>query len=270
MPANGLTPSGDALVKVVQDLRTETAEPSSVEDAVARIRVWRTALQTISAVAEAQVMAACWVMRRQSRDRAAFERLVDDRLRGVLSVDRAEAMAKTWDVARRQRSVRALAMDSPGDAVLFVRDFTEAIPGDIEELDEDDRQIAALLAAPPRTRRARLRDMIQRRREAEGSEPRNGPGSGRSSVPAGWAARAGNSTSSAEAAPAIPAANSPASMLSRLSGVEIELAGIATAVEAHRSAWPRSMREPFLRAIDRAQAMLDRCACVGGDDDGRG
>lgn len=243
-PSQGTpAPSDAALARVVQDLRGEVAEPASVEEAVARIRVWRSALQVISAVAEAQVMAACWVMRRQSRDREAFGRLVDDRLRGVLSLDRALAMAKTWEVARRQRALRSLAMSDPGDAILFVRDFAEAVPRDLDELDEDDQQVAALLAAPPRVRRARLREMIQGRLELAGGAPR---------------------TSSPAPAPG-PAGPGPASLVARVKELEGALADLAR--DAARVHWGKAHRDVFLRTVERGRVHLDNCCCVDVDGD---
>lgn len=130
--------------------------PATRRDAVAVIRGWHETLRTLSAVAEVQVMAACWRLRQIAPSRETFEEIVTEDLEGVLRPNRAWVLADTWDAARRQRAVSRLVSVDPSSAIAFIRDLTAAIP-DATELDEDDRRIAALLAAPPRQRREQLR-----------------------------------------------------------------------------------------------------------------
>ena len=140
-------------------------EPATIPDALACIRAWRSLLQAVVGIAEAQVMAACWVIQRDTPDREAFHVAV--RRIPNLPPARAWAMAETWAVARHQRAVRTLALDAPAEAVRFVSELASAV--DTGDLTDDDREVAELLAAPPRQRRLQLVAMVRMRRGADQS-----------------------------------------------------------------------------------------------------
>lgn len=259
------------------------AEPPSVAAALARIRAWHSALRAVARVAEAQIMAACWVIRRAAADRGDFERLVAGELAGVLAPDRAVAMAETWEVARRQRALRDLALADPGDAMAFVHDFAGAVGAErLRTLDEDDREVAALLAAPPRRRRAQLRALVRLRRGAP-AEPAASPApadAGPGPEAAEAAAAGGGGAADAcggEAADApAPAAAKPERLVEALRALEGRLHGLADAVAASRPepGWTPARRARLLRLTDLAVADLDRIAeCAqgaGGAGDGAG
>ena len=150
--------------------------PGTAIQAVWRIRAWHDAMRTLSAIAEAQVMQACWAIRREHSDRPDFDAFCAAQGLGtIMGAPQAWLMAETWDVARRQRPLRELAADRPTDAIEFVKGFVEAgREEDLRELDEDDRRVVEILAAPPRARRSKIRTLLeshQERLDLESPEP---------------------------------------------------------------------------------------------------
>ena len=145
----------------------EGAPPATAVEAIGRIRIWHEALKTLAAVAEAQIMEACWTIRREFPDRPQFDAVIDTNLSGVLQPDRGWLMAETWGVARRQRDVRQLVSSQPDAAMRFVREFVDAGTAEqLELLDEDDQTMAELLSATPRQRRLRIRGLLAAERAA--------------------------------------------------------------------------------------------------------
>lgn len=138
----------------------------SSEVAAAHIVAWHKTLQAISATAEAEVMAACWAIRREHPDREEFAAFVTMRLEGVMTPGRAWTAAETWELARKHRPIRELTATAPREAIQFVRDFTAAAEQAPLPLDDDDRTIAGLLAEPPKRRREKLREMAAAARAA--------------------------------------------------------------------------------------------------------
>ncbi len=259
------------------------AEPPSAAAALARIRAWHSALRAVARVAEAQIMAACWVLRRAAADREGFERLVAGELAGVLAPERALAMAETWEVARRQRALRDLALADPGDAMAFVADFAAAAGAErVRALDEDDREVAALLAAPPRRRRAQLRALVRMRRGAP-AEPAAAPAPAANAGPGPEAAeaeaegeRVADARAVADAAGPPPEAvkpERPEQLVEALRALEGRLHGLADAVAATAAdpGWTPARRSRLLRLTDLAVADLDRIAeCAQGGGAGGG
>ena len=138
---------------------------STPERAAASIRAWRDMLAAIGTIAELQVMEALAVIRRHLPERDRFDVFCSEHLDGVLDPDDAWNRALTWEVSGRQRALKEFARTSPAEATAFVRDFAAALgPARIDQLDDDDREVAELLAAPPRTRRQRLRELVATRR----------------------------------------------------------------------------------------------------------
>ena len=152
-------------------------EPGTAIQAVWRIRAWHDAMRTLSAIAEAQVMQACWVIRREHSDRGDFDAFCAAQgLAPIMGAPQAWLMAETWDVARRQRPLRELAADRPTDAIAFVRGFVEAgHEEDLRELDEDDQRVVEILAAPPRARRSKIRALLESHQERLDLEPPEPP-----------------------------------------------------------------------------------------------
>ena len=214
-------------------------EPATVPEALACIRAWRSLLQAVVGVAEAQVMAACWVIQRDTPDREAFDaaaRSVPD-----LPPARAWAMAETWEVARRQRAVRTLALDSPAEAVRFVSELASAV--DTGGLTDDDREVAELLAAPPRKRQLQLRALVQMRRGAESTAQ----------------------ASPLPLEPAEPAATeaprqSPARLLRRAEDLEQAAAALAHDLGGGGVHWTTRSRDRLNVLLDRCMAHLEGCA----------
>jgi len=150
--------SGDLVERVVGAVADGRApDDLTAEQAVERIRALREFVDSVSAVAEAHVMAACWSIRREIPEREAFETFAAGRLGDVLGADRAWALAQAWDAARHGRSVRELARKRPHEAVALVRDYAEAVPGG--DFDDLDREAAAIVSLPGKQRRERLREL---------------------------------------------------------------------------------------------------------------
>lgn len=133
--------------------------PTSVVEAVGRIRAWHEVLQSLAAAAEAQIMEACGVIRRHHPEKDVFEALVARELDGILPPARAWLMAETWGVARKQRDLRQLVSHRPQQAMRFVREFVDAgVAEQLELLDEDDQTFAELMSDSPAKRRTRIRE----------------------------------------------------------------------------------------------------------------
>ena len=238
-------PPPDPLPVAAALTASPAAEPPTAAAAFERIRAWRQALRAIAGVAEAQVMAACWVVREALPDRADFEAAVARELGGLLDPDRALALAETWGVARRQRALRVLASSDPGEAVRFVRDLAEAAGSEgAEALDDDDREVAELLALPPRRRRERLRSLVRLRR---GAAPPPAPVRIEAPAPP-------------PPAPAGP--GEPDRLLSALREIEGRLQGLAAEVGAARGdpGWTAARWERLLKLTDLATGDLDEMA----------
>ena len=161
-------PPHDQVGVSVPDAPADDWALKSAAVAAARIVAWRDMLRTIYATAEAEVMACCAAIRREHPEREAFNRFCAGALHGVLSPAQAWLRADTWEVASRHRPVRELTITQPRKAVAFVAEFIAAAEGEQIELplDADDREIADLLAAAPKVRRARLRELTAARRAA--------------------------------------------------------------------------------------------------------
>ncbi len=141
--------------------------------AAAEIRTWFLVLKTVGAAAETKVMRACWRIRQAHPDAEAFGRFVHTQLDNLMTPCKAWLLADTWEVARKNRQVRELTKNKPGEVIAFVRDFTDAVEaaGGAAELplplDDDDREIVALLTAPPKKRREQLRELVAAQRERD-------------------------------------------------------------------------------------------------------
>ena len=231
--------------------------------AAQRVRAWHETLRTLSAIAEAQVMEAMWVIRREYPKRAAFVEFVAARV-GIVAPRRAWLMAQTWDAARRNRNMRRLAETQPDEAIEFARGLVEAGQEErLANLDDDDREIAEALTGTPRQRRSRLRKLLDAERAAA---------TGRHPVDV---KRIEDLTAERDAALVAAEAGgertaSPASLTADLQKVERTVATLAeAAAEALRAgAVGESARERLLRTIDLMIGSLDRisAAAMGLDE----
>lgn len=246
MPDAPALPSG-ALAAVTRAAEARFETPREAADA---IRAWRHSLRAIGALAEAQVMAACWTIRQHHPTREAMSAFVAAECGGAISPDRAWLLAETWNACRRQRVLRAVASSQPAEAIAFVREFTAAVsePGQpsLTELDEDDRDVVSILSAPPRRRRERIRALLAARRrdpapQAEAApEPPSEP---EAPTPATVTAQVGAAINGLQRAE------------TDLAAAEDRLSG-AIAVHGLNEA----QRARILRLTDMAVATLDRLA----------
>ena len=228
---------------------------STPERAAASIRAWRDLLTVVSTVAELHVMEALSVIRRHLPERDRFDFFCAEHLDGVLEPDEAWNRALTWEVSGRQRALKEFAQASPAEATAFVRDFADALgPARIDQLDEDDREVAELLAAPPRARRKQLRELVATRRAVESASAAPGelqlvpPAADRQAPPQAGAVRAS---------------------LERSVRAQVETAKQIAALCAEAGALSPSARSRLLLTIDQGFDALERMtAALHGDADG--
>ena len=243
-----------ALAERVAGIVADGAAPETLTavQAAQRIRAWSDVLHTLSAVAEAQVMAAAWAIRREHPDRAAFDAFAARHLGGAMDPGRAWTLAETWDAARRNRGLRALAARRPDDAAALVREYADASAG---HLDEDDRAVAEILGAAPRKRRAALRELRAAARAAEGNRH---PGDLR---------RIRELEAERDAAEVRAGARGadPAALLAE---DEKRLAARADEFDALRDRLSAPARDRLLRVADMAMGSIERIqtALSGGED----
>ena len=169
-------PVTDALAavrSVEQQVATKGLESMGSLVAAARIRAWHESLGAIFALGEADIMECCLAIRQQHPGHDAFGTFVGHHLAGVLTPARAWQLADTWEVAKQHRPVRELVNREPKKALAFVREFTAAAAAEQVPLplDADDRDIAGILASPPKKRRERLRELVAARRAPRDRNP---------------------------------------------------------------------------------------------------
>lgn len=157
-------PPGREIAGSVATLLAGSGSTMTAIQAVERIRAWHETMRALSAVVEAQVMEACWCIRRELVDRNLFDAFVGGHLDGMVEPSRAWLMAETWDVARRSSPLRAFASRQPSEAIEFVRTFVEVGAAEqLKSLDEHDRTLVGLITAPARTRRSRIEALTRQR-----------------------------------------------------------------------------------------------------------
>ena len=145
----------------------DDAPPTTAIGAAHLIHAWHTTVREVAPVAHAQIMESWWVIRQEHPERPAFDAFLHAQgLDRFSDVDQAWLMADTWDVARRQRSLRDLAADHPSDAVSSVWEFVQAgRKEDLAKLNENNRKVAEILSLPPRKRTAAIHDLVEYRLE---------------------------------------------------------------------------------------------------------
>ncbi|MYI76068.1 MAG: hypothetical protein F4057_12470 [Acidobacteria bacterium] len=127
---------------------------------------WTLARQHLVRFTDVQMMVHAWVIRREYPEREAFDAFCGEHV-FTHTAEKAWLLAQTWEVARRSRDMQQLARVDPDEAVELMQDFVDAgLEQRVTDLDEDDRAIVQVLAAPRRQRRLRLREMCAAERGA--------------------------------------------------------------------------------------------------------
>lgn len=124
-------------------------------------------LRELSTAAENQIMEWFWVIRSHCPDRAAFDAfLVAQGLDADFTSENAWAMAIAWDASRRSRLMRAQVTSEPMRVVEVVQQFiANGQEERLERLDETDAEVAAIIAAPVRTRHKKVRALLEAKRQ---------------------------------------------------------------------------------------------------------
>ena len=114
---------------------------------------WTLARQHLVRFTDVQMMVHAWVIRREYPEREAFDAFCGEHV-FTHTAEKAWLLAQTWEVARRSRDMQQLARVDPDEAVELMQDFVDAgLEQRVTDLDEDDRAIVQVLAAPRRQRR---------------------------------------------------------------------------------------------------------------------
>ena len=146
---------------------TDITQSLVVLDELRRVRAIYDTARAISQALEAQLMESLWTIRRElGGNQEQFELLIGSNT--DLDPRRAWLMAETWDSARRNRSLRALASQQPSEAMALVTQFVEGgLSERLEGMGDDDREVAALIAKPPRKRTQAIRELIAQGKAAQ-------------------------------------------------------------------------------------------------------
>jgi len=139
----------------------------NASDLAERINGLRAATWQIARQSEAQIMEMLWELRHKhftGEDAAPtdsrspdqrFQAFVEARIPWLPPAD-AQRMVDTWDAARKDRGLLEFARAKPGEAMRFfpvlAAGGADAFPG--------DKDVAEILAMPPRKRNKKLRELI--------------------------------------------------------------------------------------------------------------
>ena len=149
----------------LQNTAQQVVTPA-VLDELRHVRAISHAFRVIAEALEARLMESLWKIRKEVPERPAFDRLIREHT--DLQPERAWLMAQTWETARRNRPLRELTLDRPNEALAFVTQFVEAGLDDrLENLSDDDHEVAKLLALPRRKRNQAIRELIAQGKAAQ-------------------------------------------------------------------------------------------------------
>ena len=151
------TPSG-----VARQGETRPAQPPSPTALAAaqRIRAWHELSTQFTAMIEAQVMEALWIIRREIPDDAAFDGFV--KAQTPLVPEQARLKVATWSVARKSRALRELSLARPSEASRLVGDLVRVFDEEnVGELDPADQEIVEIASLSLRQQRRRVRALIE-------------------------------------------------------------------------------------------------------------
>ena len=134
--------------------------PPACLAAVQEIRLLQSMLAQVAQFAEARIMERLWEIRRAVADDDAYRRLAERHL----DMDGATALryATTWEGARQNRALRELAQQTPQQAMVLVQSL--ATHG-LDDIGDDDAEVAALLGRPPKQRQQAIRDLLAHREQ---------------------------------------------------------------------------------------------------------
>ena len=144
---------------VAQPNKAVPVASGSVLDELRRIQAICNTMHAVAQVLEVQLMESLWKISTEVSERPAFERLVGEHTN--LPPDRAWLMAQTWEVARRNRDLRRLALNRPSEALALVEGLIENnLAEGAENLTDVDREMAKFAAMPQRKKVAAIRELI--------------------------------------------------------------------------------------------------------------
>ena len=148
-----------------QNTAQQVASPA-VLDELRRVRAICHTFRIMAEALEAQLMESLWRISEKVPERPAFDRLIREHTN--LEPQRAWLMAQTWESARRNRDLRELTLDRPDQALALVNGFIEAGMAErMQTLSDDDRDVAEMIALPPRRRIAAIRELIAQGKAAQ-------------------------------------------------------------------------------------------------------
>ena len=154
------TTTGQAIAERIPGVLDRPVATLSAIQAAQHIRVVVAFTRTIAEMAEAQIMEAAWIVRRDYPERGGFDRFVAEQLGETMSPDRVWRYAETWGAIRASRPLRELAQRRPGEAISLIAEYRDA-GGDTEALDAADRHVQQALSKPKRTRARLFREMAR-------------------------------------------------------------------------------------------------------------
>ena len=155
------TTTGQAIAERIPGVLDRPVATLSAIQAAQHIRVVVAFTRTIAEIAEAQIMEAAWIVRRDYPERGGFDRFVAEQgLDETMSPDRVWRYAETWDAVRASRPLRELAQRRPGEAISLIAEYRDA-GGDTEALDAADLHVQQALSLPKRKRASLFREMAR-------------------------------------------------------------------------------------------------------------
>ena len=138
--------------------------PPIPPEAQTHVRRIQAICETMRAVSEAlytQLMESLWRMRRDlGDDRSRFNIVVAAHTE--LKPERAWAMAETWEIVRRNRSMREMAFRKPNEALAFVVQLIEAGCADMLNGMDDNDEVMKVMSLTPRKRTQAIRTLIEK------------------------------------------------------------------------------------------------------------
>lgn len=245
-------------------LRADVESLSSIE-AVQRVKAVDALVTTVHALAETQIMAAMWAIRRDHPEREDFLAFAGRHFADMprFSPERCWLLARTWEAARGNADLRRLARERPDQAAALVEGFVDAgCEEGLDDLDESHRAVVReVYAAAPRKRMARIAQLLETEKAA--ADGRNPADVLR--IETLEAERDRALEMAGEAGEARPGATA-----AELQDIERRLEPMAAGlVDAfNRGAVSESMRQRVLYAADMIQASLDRIAGAAHGVDG--
>ena len=125
------------------------------------IRTLRTVTLQIAQTVEAQIMERLWRIRAEFGSEADFGAFTARQL--DIPAEKALAYVTTWEGARKNRNLRELANSKPDQAMALI----EGLANGLDEVGEQDTEVARLLGMPAKKQAAALRELLDARDAAD-------------------------------------------------------------------------------------------------------